>query len=68
MFGYIYFSSRGLKRPTTYDISPLDMDKLGAWSNDFCKIFDFDVSTLDYDKLFYLTYNIHSKDDFFKLP
>lgn len=60
--GSVYFCSRGLKRSESYEIMPIDLDRFKTWSNDYCKILDFDLSCLDSDDLLYLSYNIKQFD------
>lgn len=64
--GSVYFCSRGLKRATSYEIAPIDLDKkiFPYWSNEYIKIFDYDVRNLTREQNQFLRYNIIDKKTF----
>lgn len=66
--GSIYFCSRGLKRATSYDIIPIDLDipKVKYWENEYIKICDFNINELTKEQNLYFLRNIKEKNSFFK--
>lgn len=64
--GSVYFCSRGLKHATSYDIAPFNLDKklFPYWENDYIKICDIDISSLNKTQLLYLMRNIEDKNTF----
>lgn len=66
--GSIYFCSRGLKRATSYDIIPIDLDipKVKYWENEYIKICDFNINELTKEQILYFSRNIKEKNLFLK--
>lgn len=64
--GSVYFCSRGLKHASSYDIAPFNLDKniLSFWENDYIKVCDIDVTSLNKTQLLYLMRNIKDKKSF----
>lgn len=67
--GSVYFCSRGLRHADSYEIAPLDLDKLNLplWQNDYIKICDFDISKLSKEQNLYLMTQIKEKNNFLTL-
>ena len=59
--GHSYFCSRGLVRPTVTHYMPFGIDELikCTYKNDYCRIFDFDINTLNKKDLYKLLYTLN---------
>lgn len=66
--GSVYFCSRGLNRASSYDIIDFDIKplKLEYFENDFVKVLDFNLDTLNRSQILYLWSNLKEKNSYLK--